>query len=269
MTIITLLTDFGSASPYPAEMKGVLLTRCRATIVDITHDVPPRDIARGAYLLAAVAPTFPVGTVHLAVVDPGVGSPRRPLAVVSGGQLFVGPDNGLLMPAALAVGVPRAFVILEDRFAHRPLATTFHGRDLFAPVTAALAGGLPIEEVGPPAPAPVRPAGEAPEQEGGVLRGRVVYEDPFGNIVTNIPGDWLGEASGVCELSGVMVLEHPRGRASLRRVRAYADAPPGTMVALVGSDGTVEIAVTQGRAADALEVREGEGVTLHTRPTSS
>lgn len=264
MTVITLLSDFGSSSPYPAEMKGVLLTLCRATIVDITHDVPSHGIVQGAYLLAAVAPTFPAGTVHLAVVDPGVGTTRRPLAVASGGQFFVGPDNGLLMPAARAMGVPRAFVIAADRFARRPLAATFHGRDLFAPVAAALASGLPIDDVGAPVSAPVERVWQPPTRASGMLRGQVVYGDSFGNLVTNIPGEWLGD------LPGSLVLEHPGGRAAVRRAVTYADGTRGTLVALVGSDGTVEIAVNGGRATDTLSVRVGETVTLlHTGPTSS
>ncbi len=262
MSIITLLTDFGSVSPYPAEVKGVLLTLCRATIVDITHDVPPRGIAWAAHLLAAVAPTFPAGTVHLAVVDPGVGTPRRPLAVASGGQFLVGPDNGLLMPAAKTLGTPRVYVIDVDRFARRPLSDTFHGRDLFAPAAAALAGGLPIEAIGPPAPSPVDLPERTPAREPRVLKGQVDSCDPFGNLVTNIPGAWLDQ------VSGTLALESVRGPKALRRGRTYADGTGDELLVLVGSSGTVEIAINGGDAGRALGLGPGEPVILRVGPSA-
>ncbi len=262
MGIITLLTDFGSASPYPAEVKGVVLTLCRAMIVDITHDVPPRGIALGAHLLAAVAPVYPAGTIHLAIVDPGVGTARRPLAVASGGQFFVGPDNGLLMPAARAIGTPRAYVIDADRFARRPMSATFHGRDLFAPAAAALAAGLPIEAIGAPAASLVELAERAPVYGPRVLKGQVTYCDPFGNVVTNIPGAWLEQ------VSGRFTLESTGGRTPLRRARTFADGIPDELLVLVGSSGTVEIAINGGDAAEAAGLGPGDPVALHIGPAS-
>ncbi len=256
MRVVTLLSDFGSASPYPAEMKGVLLGLCRAMIVDITHDVPPHDVARGAYLLAAAAPEFPVGTVHLAVVDPGVGTARQALAIASGGQVFVGPDNGLLIPAARALGVPRAFAIDVTRFARDPFSTTFHGRDLFAPAAAALADGMPIEAAGRPAAPPVDLAAGIPERASGRLRGQVIYCDPFGNLVTNIPGSWL------LNLAARVTLEYRGGRIPVRPVRTYADAAAGELLVLVGSSGTLEIAMHGRAAAPALGLDAGDPVIL-------
>lgn len=260
MNTITLLTDFGSGSPYPAEVKGVLRAACRATIIDITHDVPPHDIAVGAHLLAAAAPAFPAGTVHLAVVDPGVGRARRPLAVASGGQFLVGPDNGLLMPAARAVGAPRAYAIDVEKFARRPLSATFHGRDLFAPAAAALASGLPIEAVGVPAASLVDIAERAAERGPGILRGEVAYIDRFGNIVTNIPAAWVDENSQV------LVLRVLRRRIAVHRVLTFADGVPGELLALAGSSGTVEIAINGGDAAGRLGLRAGDPVTLRPAP---
>lgn len=256
MSIITLLTDFGSSSPYAAQMKAVLLGLCRATIVDITHDAPPHDITHAAYLLRAAAPAFPAGTIHLAVVDPGVGTPRQPLAVASGGQFFVGPDNGLLGPAARASDQARAFVIDVDRFARRPLSSTFHGRDVFAPVAAALANGLPIEAVGPPAASLVELPWEPAARGPGWLRGRLLYCDRFGNLVTNIPGTWLND------VPRRLILQSPRGRIPIRRGRTYADGAEGAPVAIVGSDGMVEIAVFAGRAAEALGLEAGDELVL-------
>src|SRR2546427_3636916 len=132
--IITLLSDFGSGSPYPAQMKVVLASSCEAVLIDITHDVPRHDVRAGAYLLAAVARTTPAGTVHLAVVDPGVGTTRRPLLVASGGQGFIGPDNGLLLPAAKRGGRPPAVEIIAPEVLQSVSSSTFHGRDIFAPL---------------------------------------------------------------------------------------------------------------------------------------
>lgn len=261
MRIITLLTDFGPSSPYPAEMKGVLLSSCRAVLVDIAHDVAPHDVAQGAYLLAAAAPEFPAGTIHLAVVDPGVGTGRLALAVASGGQFLVGPDNGLLMRAARALGTPRAHAIDAARFARRPASSTFHGRDLFAPAAAALACGLPVERIGPPAASPVELAEIQPACAPGTLQGQVVYCDRFGNLVTNIPGGWLDD------LRAPLVMEHGRGPAALRPVLTYAQGAIGELLVLVSSSGTLEIAVTAGSAAEALGLGAGDTVAIIGRLT--
>lgn len=140
MQIVTLLSDFGSGSPYPAQMKAAVAGLCHATLIDISHDVRRHDVRMGAYLLASVAPHAPAGTVHLAVVDPGVGTARRPLIVIAGGQFFVGPDNGLLIPAARRVGNPRVFEITAPEILRPDTSTTFHGRDIFAPAAGRLAG---------------------------------------------------------------------------------------------------------------------------------
>src|SRR5712691_13346055 len=136
--VVTLLTDFGSSSPYPAEMKAVLASSCEAVLIDITHDVPRHDVRTGAYLLAAVAPTTPAGTVHLAVVDPGVGTARHPLIVTGGGQFFVGPDNGLLLPAAKRLGGPQVFHMNAQGIGGEQVSPMFHGRDLFGLVSRRL-----------------------------------------------------------------------------------------------------------------------------------
>ncbi|MDR7544659.1 MAG: SAM-dependent chlorinase/fluorinase [Armatimonadota bacterium] len=256
MRIVTLLTDFGQASPYPAEMRAVLCAGCRARVMDITHEIPAHDIASGAYVLAAAAPAFPAGTVHVAVVDPGVGTARLPLVVASGGHLFVGPDNGLLMPAARALGHPRAHVIDEERFGRPPRSATFHGRDLFAPAAAALASGLPVEQMGAPVAALVDLPEVQPARAPGVLTGQVVYRDAFGNLVTNIPGDWLRTCPESC------VLDHPRGRVRVRRVRTYGEGDANEPLVLVGSNGTIEIAIRAGRAAEALGVEAGAPIAL-------
>ncbi|MDR7418784.1 MAG: SAM-dependent chlorinase/fluorinase [Armatimonadota bacterium] len=253
---MSLLTDFGAASPYPAEMRAVLRARCRATLVDITHDVPAHDVAFGAHMLATAAPAFPAGTVHLAVVDPGVGTVRRPLVVTAGGHVFVGPDNGLLMVAARALGSPAVFVLDVDRFARRPLSATFHGRDLFAPAAAAIAEGLPPARTGTPLATPVELEVKPAEQAAGVVRGRVLYCDAFGNAVTNIPGTWLRALPGTVRLHG------PAGDVLVRQVRAYGEGRPGEPLVLVGSSGTLEIAINTARAADVLGLTAGQEITI-------
>jgi S-adenosylmethionine hydrolase len=256
MPVVTLLTDYGAGSPYPGQVKGVLRALCRATITDLTHDVPPHDVACGAYLLAAAVRAFPAGTIHLAVVDPGVGTDRLPLAIASGGQVFVGPDNGLLMVAARAVGVPRAHAIEVERFAVGPLSATFHGRDLFAPAAAAIARGLPVAQVGPSVPAPIVLFERPPERDSRSLRGQVLYRDTFGNLITNIPAAWIAE------MTGPLVIAYPQGQATAERVTTYGEGAPDVLLVLGSSAGTVEIAVRGGRAADRLSLKPGEPIAI-------
>ena len=157
--VVTLLTDFGAGSPYPAAMKGVIVSLAPdALIVDLTHEIAPQNVQEGAFVLWSVVREFPEGTVHCAVVDPGVGTERRGLVLRAGGQLLVGPDNGLLVPAARALdegdegGEPQAFVLANERYMRKRVSYTFHGRDVFAPVAAHLARGVPPEAIGEPIP---------------------------------------------------------------------------------------------------------------------
>lgn len=254
--LITLLSDFGSASPYPAQMKVALAARTGAVLVDITHDVPPHDVRTGAYLLRAVVPHTPAGTIHLAVVDPGVGTGRRALIIESGGQLFVGPDNGLLLPAARRLGEMRIVDITGTMLSGGAPSATFHGRDLFAPAAALLAGGTPAAALGVPAGEVVDlDLGEG-RRAGPVLRGTVLYVDPFGNLVTNIPGHLLPSAGRRVEV-----------RIGGRRVRGtvrstYGESSRGALVIVRGSDGTVEIAVREGQAARRMSAGVGAAVSI-------
>jgi S-adenosyl-L-methionine hydrolase (adenosine-forming) len=245
--IITLLTDFGTADGYVGEIKGVLLTRLPdAHLIDITHDVPPQDVESGRLVLARTWRRFPAGTVHVVVVDPGVGSERAALAVSSDGRFLVGPDNGVLSPALL----------LADAHAVRlPLpagaAPTFHGRDLFAPAAADLAAGMPLDALGSQAAAPVvRRTPEAYRQPDGAVRGEVIAIDRFGNAITNL----VGLRGGVIEVNG----------SALPVRRTYAAGTSGLPVAVVGSTGLIEIAVRDGSAA--LELRLARGSVVVLRP---
>ena len=249
-SLITLLTDFGTADGYVAEMKGVLLTLAPgATIVDVTHDVAPQDVECGRLALARYWRRFPAGTVHVAVVDPGVGSERAALAVASDGRFLVGPDNGLLSPALLFRGA-RAVSLPASPAA----APTFHGRDVFAPAAAALAGGATLESLGAPLDSPiVRRTSEPRRLADGGIEGEVITIDRFGNAVTNC----LGLRGGSIEVAGT----------SLPLRRTYADTPSGSPTALVGSSGLIEIAVRDGSAARELGLARGARVVF--RPGSA
>ncbi len=258
-TIVTLLSDFGSGSPYPAEMKATLVSLCEAVLIDITHDVPHHDVRTGAYLLSAVARSTPAGTVHLAVVDPGVGTARRPLIVVGGGQCFVGPDNGLLLPAAKRVGRPRVYEITAPDILQGAVSSTFHGRDIFAPAAARLVRGTPPDALGRPADRFIDLDLGAGRREGAALAGEVIYVDAFGNLITNIPAaEWMPDGRPV----GVTI-----GRRRLRAVaaRTYGEVPSGSAAVVPNSDGLLEVAVREGSAASRLSAVRGSRVTITVR----
>ena len=241
MPIITLLTDFGTADNYVAEVKGVLLSRApTATLVDVSHEVPPGSVRAGQYLLSRVWPRFPAGTVHLVVVDPGVGTERRALAAQAGGHRFVGPDNGLFTPLpedARFVALP----ILRDA------SPTFHARDVFAPAAARLAAGARLDELGTAVSDVVRAPLAAPRVSDTVVVGEVVYTDRFGTLISNIPRELVR--------SGAPIKVADTGVGPLRRT--FGDVATGKLVAYVGSGGTVEIAVREGSAASVLGVGVG------------
>jgi S-adenosylmethionine hydrolase len=244
LSLITLLTDFGTADSYVAEVKGTLLAAAPgATLVDVTHAVPPGDVRAGAYLLGRVWHRFPPGTVHLAVVDPGVGTDRAALALSIRGHYFVGPDNGLF-----------TFVLhdAEVQIVSMPTPTgasaTFHGRDLFAPAAAALATGAALGTLGEPFAGMPRRLGYAqPHYEGKSVVGQVVYVDRFGTLVTNLTTELVPSYASI-EVEGLEV-------GPLRRT--FGDVAIGGLVAYVGSGGEVEIAVRDGSAARRLGMGVG------------
>lgn len=248
--IITLLTDFGTADGYVGEMKGALLTGApEATLVDITHEIPAQDVEAARLTLARVWRRFPPGTVHLVVVDPGVGTARAALAVASDERFLVGPDNGVLSPALLIAGA--RIVSLETP---ANASATFHGRDVFAPAAARLASGAAIETLGfPPATQPrIRRTPEPRRTGDGALLGEVIGIDRFGNAITNL----VGLRTGTVEAAGL----------SLPLRRTYGEAPIGAPVAIVGSSGLIEIAVRDGSAARALRLTRGTAVVYRAAP---
>ncbi|WP_373065191.1 S-adenosyl-l-methionine hydroxide adenosyltransferase family protein [Gemmatimonas sp.] len=242
---ITLLTDFGTADGYVAEMKGVLTTLAQGIpLLDLTHDVPAQDVAFARLTLARYWRRFPVGTVHVAIVDPGVGTSRAAIAVCSEGRFLVGPDNGVLSPALFALDA-RVVSLTVDAKA----SPTFHGRDIFAPAAALLARGASMEMLGEPYIEPVRLRTPQPRRTpDGTLHGEILTIDRFGNAITN-----LAARDGVA----VQVGGH-----EVRLVRTYGEAAPGELIALVGSSGFVEIAVRDGHAAARVRLSRGQPVEL-------
>ncbi len=256
--IISLTSDFGSRDPYAAEMKAAILTICpTAVLVDITHEVEKFNIREGAYALASATPYFPDGTIHLAIVDPGVGTHRRPLIVHTKNSFFVGPDNGLLVLAAEAQDIKRVYEITSRRLMLPHVSNTFHGRDIFAPAAAHLANGLPPEEFGPEVTEVLKPEFTKVKRDKGRVIGEVLHIDGFGNIITNIHAKDLHEFR-----QNILEVELPNHKLEMKLTRTYAEAKPQEYLALIGSHNYLEIAVNQGSAVAKFQVKAGDKVTL-------
>ncbi len=253
--LVSLLSDFGQTDTYVGQMKAALLRVAPgALLVDLTHAVPPQDVRAGAFLLWSAVESFPPGSLHLAVVDPGVGSTRREVAArARRGDLFVGPDNGLMVPAIEQLGGLAAAVELNEPAYWGPRQSrTFHGRDVFAPAAGHLAAGVPLERLGSPlqhleAPFSFPP----PTEEEGRPMGEVLHVDTYGNLITNIPGALLPARFQV-RLGAAVIKNAPHAH--------YQTVAPGEPLALVGSTGLLEVSVRDGSAAEVLGVRRGERV---------
>lgn len=255
--LITLLTDFGARDAFGGIMKGVMLgINPEATLVDLSHEVPPQDIVAGALLLRSAAAFFPAGTIHVAVVDPGVGSARRALLIETPRAFFIGPDNGLLSLAVPAETAVCAVQLTSERYFLTPRSDTFHGRDVFAPVAAHLSLGVPPEQFGPAVAAMERLRLPALEREGTRLVGRVIYIDHFGNVITNVTEADLRPFSRETLLVSI-------DRVQIRGVAtAYAAVEAGAPVALINSWGMLEIAVRNGSAAQHFGIQLEQPVHL-------
>ncbi|MDD3041597.1 MAG: S-adenosyl-l-methionine hydroxide adenosyltransferase family protein [Methanosarcinaceae archaeon] len=262
MPVITLTTDFGDPSLYPAAMKAVIFgLNPEVQIVDLTHSVPRAGIREGAFALYFLTPYFPPQTVHVAVIDPGVGTSRRPLAIKAGSfgkeQFFVGPDNGLLIPAArrIGAGLMEVYEITNRALMLPGISSTFHGRDIFAPVGANLSKGFPVEKVGPKISDFTDLDFGNFGIDGKFIFGEVLFVDSFGNVITNIPGEV------VLELSGFGAELEVNGR-PLPFVRTYGLVESGETLALIGSHGFLEFAVNLGDAAQDLGLKNGAQVKI-------
>ncbi len=258
---ITFLTDFGTADAYVAAMKGAALSvNPDACLVDISHDVPPQDILWAAHLLAWSVPYFPPGTVHVAVVDPGVGTERRILAAEAGGQVLLAPDNGLLS-VVLAHSPPGRIVsVANSAYFRHPVSATFHGRDIFAPVAAHLTLGVDPGQLGSPVSDPLRLEEALPRRVAeDAIEGTVIHVDRFGNLVTNISRSDLESLDAIA--TGRLEVQVAGTRIDGIR-RAYGDVPAGGILALIGSSGLLEVSANRRSAADVLRAGRGSGVLV-------
>ena len=258
--LITLTTDFGLGDNYVGAVKGAILSICPdAEIIDITHLVAPQDIEHGTYLTATAWPYFPEASIHVAVVDPGVGTDRRPLLLSSPAAVFIGPDNGVLSAALPPhirpespgpVVVPKnynAVVLDDDRFYRATPSHTFHARDIFGPVAAHVAAGVSIEEIGASTSEIIALPLTTAESDGSVVRGKILHVDTFGNLVSNIPEAFLTMQRLTVEIAGVSV-------GGLGRTYGEHDQ----LFALLTSDGWLAVAQPNGSASAVLGVGRGE-----------
>jgi S-adenosylmethionine hydrolase len=251
--VITLLTDFGFDDTYVGQMKGAILAVSPSvTLVDLTHGVAAQDIYAGAFLLWSAVEPFAIGTIHVAVVDPGVGSARRAVALRSNrGDVFVGPDNGLLWPAVERLGGCNLAVELNaPRFWRQDVSSTFHGRDLFGPVAGHLANGVPLEQLGTAIDDPHQLRLPAPQGNAG----EVIHVDTYGNLITNLP------VANLPEKFDVRI-----GDRRVPRATHYAAVPPGTLLALIGSAGLLEISARDASAAAITGAQRGMRVVIEAR----
>lgn len=255
MGVITLLTDFGTADGFAGIMHGVILRiNPKAVVVDVCHDIAPQDVHAAAFVLSTVYPYFAEETIHVVVVDPGVGGERRAIAVRTLRGTFVAPDNGVLSYVFARESIPEVVQLTDSRYWLTPLSDTFHGRDLFAPVAAHLSLGVPPGDLGPTVEDPVRFAvAEAQVREDGSIWGQVLHVDHFGNLITNVAPELL---------PAEQVRVHVAGQQVTGPVRAYALAVDGQLLSLVGSNGYLEIAVRNGSAAAVLGVGRGAKVLV-------
>lgn len=255
--IITLTTDFGLQDHYVSVMKAVILKispSCR--MIDVSHEIPPQDVMAGAWVVRNAAMLFPPGTVHLVVVDPGVGTERNPVALKIEDQFFVGPDNGLFSLIADAFDY-QAVRLTKSKYWREQKSNTFHGRDVFAPVAAHLAAGVPLNDLGEPVDELITYRWAVPISDKDGIQGWVVHIDRFGNLITNISADLIQS------LQADLGIRIYAGNTILNNIEtAFASVPDGEPVAYIGSSGTLEIAINKGNAKEMLSVEKGAQVSI-------
>ncbi|OGP87556.1 MAG: hypothetical protein A2156_15120 [Deltaproteobacteria bacterium RBG_16_48_10] len=257
-SIITLLTDFGARDHYVASMKGVILgINPRCTLIDISHQVSPQDIEEGAFLLASSYASFPKGTIHLSVVDPGVGGPRKPILIVTANYFFVGPDNGIFTLALQQEKIKQVIALTHKKYYLPRVSATFHGRDIFAPVAAHLSLGIGPKVLGDEVSSWKSLRTTKPEQNPKGLSGEILHIDVFGNLISNIDEQRLlnlakGHAFSI-QLGDQMVQGLKKG---------YWEGKKGEVTALIGSGGFLEISVREGNAQKRLKAKKGDKIKV-------
>ena len=260
--IVTLLSDFGLKDPYVAEMKAVIIGICpKASIVDLSHQIEKFNIRMGAFVLASASPYFPKGTIHVGVVDPGVGTKRRPILVETRHSFYVGPDNGLLMLAAKKQGINHAYDITNRHYMLSHISKTFHGRDIFAPAAAHLALGLNPADFGPEIHNYAIPRFAEPQLSENELRGEVIHIDDFGNVILNLSAEDLAKAP--IEIGSAIKLRFKNEKAIvLRFCSTYGEEQLGKPLVLIGSHNFLEISVNQADASKKFGTKAGDAVSI-------
>jgi hypothetical protein len=259
MKIITFLTDFGSKSSYPAQMKGVISSITNARYIDITHDITPHNIYEGAFILRTSVPYFPIGTVNLAVVDPGVGTDRKGLVITTKTQILIGPDNGLLLPTANYLGDFIVYEISNKKYQLNSISNTFHGRDIFAPITAHIINGIPFEEIGRQIDDYVNLDFGYPKINNQKATGKIIYIDTFGNIITNIEGTQLKK---IIDYDNKITVNIKNKKRQLPFIKSYNFVKKRQYLATIGSSNLIEISINQGNAAKHLGVKIGDEIII-------
>jgi len=259
MKIITFLTDFDMKDGYVAQMKGVVSSIVDSKFVDITHDITPHDVREGAFILQSSVSYFPVGTVHIAVVDPGVGTARRGIIVATRSQILIGPDNGLLMPAAHSLGDFIVYEITNDKYMLNSISNTFHGRDIFSPVAAHIINGILFEEIGSRIYNFVDLNFGKGKISDSVAAGKIIYIDRFGNIVTNIEGNFLREILDYGTKIAVFIGDKQQ---DITFAKSYNFVKKGHILVTLNSNNLIEIAVNQGNAARKLAANLDDDVKV-------
>jgi len=256
---MTFLTDFGTKNTYVAQMKAVALSLSNTRIIDITHEVTPHNIREGAFLLQMAAPRFPVGTVHVAVVDPGVGTSRKGIMIATNSQVLVGPDNGLLLPAARALGSFTVYELTNPRYMISPISSTFHARDIFTPIAAHIVEGVSFEDIGSQIDDFVDlDFGQAVCNDTGIA-GTVLYIDSFGNIITTIKESQIKRLKH----GSMVTVSIGSKKHKIPLVKAYGFVKPQNLLLTVGSSHLVELSMNRGNAAQKLKVKAGDMIQIH------
>jgi len=259
MKIMTLLSDFGNKSSYVSQMKGVAMSMTDAKIVDITHEVAPHNIREGAFILKTSVSSFPIGTVHVAVVDPGVGTIRRGIVVTTRTQILVGPDNGLLIPAAQSLGDFSVFEITNPNLISKSVSNTFHGRDVFTPIAAHILNGVIFEQIGPRITDFIDLDFGGYEITDKTATGKILYVDSFGNIITNIDGLRLTQVLGYDKK---IMLFIGKKQIDIPFVRSYNFAKKGELLSTISSSNLFEIAINQDNASEKLKVKPDDEIKI-------
>ena len=261
MPVVTLLSDFGVKDPYVAEMKAVISTISpEARMIDISHSIEKFNIRMGAFVLASASPYFPKGTVHVGVVDPGVGTKRCALLVETERAFYIGPDNGLLMLAAQSDKIRHVYVITNTRLMRPHVSLTFHGRDVFAPAAAHLVNGTALTDFGTEIKDYVIPTFAAPVLKGRELTGEVLHIDDFGNIITNVASKDLRKIEAKQEK--FLTVRQKNKMLRIRFCKVYGEVAVRDILALIGSHDFLEIAVNQGNASKKLKTKVGDVLTV-------